>query len=78
LRLKKSKKATNINKFIIYKREVKEVENAKDKTKEIKAKAKRIKVKTKIIEINTKANTRAIIIIATTTINKKYLLRLYN
>ncbi len=68
----KLRKARDASKIIINKRKIK-------KAKEIEVKAKETKIETKIIKESTKANAKAnaiiTITIATTTINKKGLLR---
>jgi len=68
----KSRKTKNASKITTNKEEVK-------KTKEIKVKTKKTRVKAKIIETSTRANARAnaraTIVVATTTTNKKRLLK---
>ncbi len=63
------RKATNTNKIIIDKKEAKEVEDTKDKAREIE-------IKTKIIEVDTKVNAEIVTTIVITTTYKKRLLKL--
>jgi len=69
----KLRRTKNINKTTTIKRKIKKAKKIKIETKETKIETKITKTS---IKVNTKANTKAIITIIRTTINRKYLLRL--
>ncbi len=70
----KSKRTKNVDKIITNKREIK-------KAKKIEVKARKTKIEIKVtkksIEVDAKANATIVAIIATTTIDRKRLLKLY-
>ncbi len=70
----RSKRTKNINKIITNKREIKKAKKIKIKIKKTNIEIKTTKTN---IKANTKANTIATTIITTTTIDRKYLLKLY-
>jgi len=72
-RLKKTK---NTNKIIINKKEIEKIKKFKVETKEIEIKLKITKTNTNT-KTNIKTNTKIVIIAIITTINRKYLLKLY-